>query len=201
MAEEKNNSQNWSSPFEAKHFRWIVFSSFFLVLGILIYLIYNPTILDYNVIKSIVLILISLYLTLMFFILWPHNATLDKVPYLNSKLKIAGPIVLWIVIFIVTNNIIPESNSQEKTFIIYKTNPNFRVPYHDTKLISEEISENYLMIEDPDFNSHLKAIYVKFPPGKNIINAFLHFDRYKPYPIKLDRQANIIKIENLQKNE
>ncbi len=201
MPNEEEINSKWSNPFEAKHFRWIVFASFILTIGILVYLIYNPTILDYNVIKSLVLVLISLYLTLMFFILWPHNATLDKVPYLNSTLKIAGPVVLWIVIFIITSNIIPDSNSQERIFIIYKTNPNLRIPFHDTKLISEQISNNYMMIEDPDFNSHLKAIYVKFPPGIEKVDAVLHFNRYKPYPIILNRKSNIIKIENLEKNE
>jgi len=201
MDKEDESTPKWSNPFEAKHFRWIVFSSFLLVIGILIYLIYNPTILDYNVIKSFVLVLFSLCLTLIFFILWPHNATLDKVPYLNSTLKIAGPVVLWIVIFIITSNIIPDNTSQEKTFIIHKTNPNLRIPFHDTKLISEQISNNYMMIEDPEFRTHLKAIYVKFPPGIEEVDAVLHFNRFKPYPIILNRKYNIVIIQNIEKNE
>ena len=75
-----------TSIFEPKHFRWLVFMSFLLVLIIVFFLIIFPGYLDFEIIRFFALIIISLYLSLMFFILWPHNATLEKIPLVNLSL-------------------------------------------------------------------------------------------------------------------
>ncbi|MBL7770014.1 MAG: hypothetical protein JNK20_13610 [Flavipsychrobacter sp.] len=188
-----------SSIFEAKHFRWLVFSSFLFVLVIILFLIIFPGYLDFEIVRFLALIIISLYLSLMFFIIWPHNATLDKIPHLNLTIKVAGPIVLWLLIFLITNKLMPSDNIQEKVFTINKSNESFRVPYHETTLKSDETVLDYMMIEDVIYKSHLKAIYVKFPKGKTSVKAQLQFTKYKPINVILDRKMTSIFVNKLEK--
>jgi hypothetical protein len=199
----KNTKPNnlGTSIFEPKHFRWLVFMSFLLVLIIVFFLIIFPGYLDFEIIRFFALIIISLYLSLMFFILWPHNATLEKIPLVNLSVKIAGPIVLWIIIFLITNKIMPKENIQEKVFFINKADETFRVPYHETTLKSDEAILEYMMIEDAVYKTHLKAIYVKFPKGKSEIKAQLQFTKYQPLNVVLSRTTNSIYINKLDKHE
>jgi hypothetical protein len=187
--------------FEAKHFRWLVFSSFTIVLFLIIFLLLNPDYLDFEIIRFLVLILISLYLSLMFFILWPHNATLEKIPFLDLSVKVAGPVVLWIVIFTLTNNLMPSDNNQERMYIINKASETYRIPYHQTFLKCNDTSVDYMLVEDPINKSNLKAVFVKFPKGKSIIKVRLEFARYKPVDLILTRTMPSIFINKLEKNE
>lgn len=195
------SGQVQSAVFEPKHFRWLVFTSFIFVLSLIVFLIGFPGYLDFEIVRFLVLILVSLYLSLMFFILWPHNANIENIPLINLPVKMAGPVVLWLVIFLITNRLMPDDNMQEKVFIINKADENFRVPYHDTKLKSDETVLDYMMIEDADAKSHLRAVYVKFPKGKSDLKARLEFTKYKPIDLTLTRNTNSIFIPKLDKYE
>lgn len=198
---EKASGEIQTVIFEPKHFRWLVFTSFVFVLSIIVFLIIFPGYLDFEIVRFLALIIISLYLSIMFFILWPHNATIEKIPLINLSVKIAGPVVLWLVIFMITNKLMPNDNIQEKVFIINKADENFRVPYHDTKLKSDETVLDYMMIENASSKSHLRAIYIKFPKGKSNIKVRLEFAKYKPHDVTLTRTMNSIFINKLEKYE
>jgi hypothetical protein len=186
--------------FEARHLRFLVFSSFILVILFVGFLIFKPFYLDFAIVRYLVLIVISIFIALLFFILWPHDAILEKVPYMDIPLKVAGPIVLWVLVFLVTNKLLPDDINQTKMFIIKAAKESVRIPYDsDMKIVdkSNTYDLQFRLIEDLKLKTHLWGIVIDFPRGTSTLETEVLIEPYLPVTLKFDRTKSIIEFPPL----
>ena len=186
--------------FEPKHLRGLVFSSFILIILFVGFLIFKPFYLDFAIVRYLLLIIISIFIALLFFILWPHDAILEKVPHLDIPVKVAGPIVLWVLVFIITNKLLPDDISQTKMFIVKAAKENVRIPYDsDMKILdkSNTYDLQFRLIEDLKLKTHLWGIVIDFPRGSSTIETEIYIDPYMPIALKFDRTKAIIEFPPL----
>jgi hypothetical protein len=191
---------NFNSIFQPKHLRLLVFLSLFLIILFIGFLIFKPFHLDFAIVRYLLLIVISVFIALLFFILWPHDAIMEKVPQLNLPIKVAGPIVLWVLVFFVTNNLLPNDINQTKMFIVKASNKNVRIPYDsDMKIIDNTNTYDlqFKLIEDLKLKTHLYGIVIEFPKGASTIETEISVEPYLPIKLVFDRTKSIIEFPPL----
>jgi hypothetical protein len=122
-----------------------------------------------------------------FFVLYPQVIKLTKIPVLNLTIQLVGPIVLYIVVFLLLWKIMPEPPT-----VAYR----FFIPYEGSTRadrISAELvtlapsGESFAYYIVPDDRGLLAGVYVKFESGKDEYKARFATPYYKPADIVFQR--------------
>src|SRR5262245_27113352 len=84
--------------FSLRQLKALGICSLIIVMAISAFLIAKPTYLEYDVARTSVCVLISLYLSIFFYLFWPQEIEIKYIPIINLPIRVAGPIVLWFVV-------------------------------------------------------------------------------------------------------
>jgi hypothetical protein len=135
---------------------------------------------------------------LFFFILWPHEASLKNIPVINLPVNVAGPVVVWTILFLLLMKFVPDSPATWKYF---KIESESRVPYISGSTIKSKYNLDGKVVFKQGALTHLEGIFIEFPIGVETIDAQIEMLPFKPVPVEINRKQDYISIPQKLLNE
>jgi hypothetical protein len=130
---------------------------------------------------------VALNLAIFFFIIYPQDVKLTKVPVINVSVPLVGPIVLFILMLLFLWTLMPEPPTVARRFFIpYEGGQRAeRISFDTVKITPAEESFTYYVV--PNDRRFLAGVYVEFGRGKEQYKALFAAPFYKPVEITFQR--------------
>lgn len=178
------------------------FTAVILTCGLVLYLFLNVHRLETQTARFLICLLVSLLLGIFFFVWWPRQYELDKIPIVNLPVRVAGPIVAWLVIFVLLLQVMPREDAPYKAYTLVNA-PTGAVQYHRAIKVTRAGGRavDFELIEDRHRVGRLGKILVKFEPGEDEIAARLHIPLHKPLPVLFRRSESTVDVSQLVYSE
>lgn len=199
---EKAQEKPFEQGFGLAQLRVMGFTAVILTCGLVLYLFLNVHRLETQTARFLICLLVSLLLGIFFFVWWPSQYELDKIPIINLPVRVAGPIVVWLVIFVLLLQVMPREDAPYKAYSLVNA-PTGAVQYHrGIKVIRKGGKEaEFELIEDRNLLGRLGKILVRFDPGKDEIAAELRIPLHKPLPVIFRRIESTVDVSKLAYSE
>jgi hypothetical protein len=178
------------------------FLAVILTCGLVLYLFQNVSRLETQSARFLICLLVSLLLGIFFFVWWPKQYELERIPIINLPVRVAGPVVLWLAIFLLLLRVMPKEDAPYRPYSLVNP-PSGKIQYHsEIKVIRDGGREaDYELIEDRNRSGCLGKILIKFDPGEDEIRASLHIPLYRPLPVTFRRSESAIDVSKLDYSE
>ena len=181
----------------------------FAILGaVLAYGILYPEQFEAPIARFILCATIAVYLSVFFFVLYPAKFELEKFPVLNLPVKTTGPIVLWLVVFLLLLKLMPATpdgygrmfDASNAARALDVCNNDDRSCTLEAALVELEFADKkditYYIVRDNTIPRLMAGIYIKFLPGDAQYAAVLHY-HHRKVNVEFSRYgqatANVIK--------
>lgn len=181
-----------------KHLLIIGYLALLVSIALLIFILIDPYRLEFPAAKFVFLIIISFLISLFFFILWPHEASLKTIPAINLPVNVAGPVVIWTILFLLFMKFIPDS---PPTWKYFKIESEGRVPYISSSTIKSKYNLDGKFVFKQGTLTHLDGIFIEFPIGVEKIDAQIVMPPLSPISVSIDRKQDFITIPQKLLNE
>jgi hypothetical protein len=173
-----------------------------IIIGLIIYLFEHVSRLETLTARFLICLLVSLLLGVFFFVWWPGRYELDKIPVINLPVRVAGPVVLWLVLFNLLLYVMPKEDSPYRMFSLVNP-PHGPIPYHRGITVVREggLPADFELIEDRANVGRLAKILVRFGPGEEEFKASLNVPLHKPLSVVFRRSDSLIDVSHLVYSE
>jgi hypothetical protein len=168
-------------------------ASLVVALGVCLFMALAPRYYDHAAVRFALCVLITVPLTVFFFIFWPQELKLTKIPVIDLSVTIAGPVVLWLILFLLLLKVMPPcERPHPEYFALSPGNDPSRVPYHTgTQLLQKDRTSRLCYpVADPGDASSLKGVVIEFRPGEDHIEGTLQVPKYPPLLVEFRLGAN-----------
>jgi hypothetical protein len=130
---------------------------------------------------------IALDLSVFFFVIYPHEAKLTKVPAINLSVSLVGPIVLFIVILLLLWKLMPESpGGSSRFFVPYEQGVRAeKMSFETVQIAPMDGPFEYYVV--PDRNRFMAGVYVQFASGQTAYRARLSAPYYEDVEVVFSR--------------
>jgi hypothetical protein len=198
-------TQKWVPPlFSTSQLRWLAIASLGVILIVCLVVVREPRYYEYEIVRFVVCFLLTVCLSIFFFIFWPQELKLTKVAVINLSVTVAGPVVLWFIFFLLLLfKMPPSAGSHWEFFAVSAGNSKSNVDYHTEIVVSRKDGKplEFRLVQDLSHTSHLHGIFIEFPRGDDPIEADLKVPKYKPLPVTFVRNARCIDVSGLTRSD
>jgi hypothetical protein len=194
--------------FTRPQLRWMAVVALAVLLLVCLFLVLVPRQYDHEAVRFAVCVLLTMCLAIFFFIFWPQELKLTKLPGINLSVSVAGPVVLWLVLFPFLLYWMPpcekpahEERSHLEYFALSPETARSAVPFHTgVKLLKKDgKGPVFYPVADPGDASALKGVVVEFAPGEDLIRATLQVPNYPPLFVEFRRGAGTAAVSETPK--
>jgi hypothetical protein len=178
----------------------MAFASLGVLLFVCVGVYLEPSHYEHEVVRFVFCFLLTLCLSVFFFIFWPQELKLTQVPVINLSVTVAGPVVLWLILFLLFLQVMPPSiaGKQWEFFTpINEGGSKASVLYHSTISVRAEGKESVpfrLVPETKD--ATLRGIFIQFRAGEDQIKAILVLPN-RELPVTFKRGAGTFDVSGL----
>ncbi len=146
-------------------------------IGLLIFSLVQPSRVETRPSQFFVCAGLGVCLAVLFFVFWPDKFVMDKVPYINVPVRVTGPVVLWIVVFLLLWALVPRADRYGGLFHPDGNKEPIFFSTEDTLKRVDGKEYEYRLIPDKE-QRLLEAVYVEFDKGEDTFEAvFKHHNR------------------------
>jgi hypothetical protein len=199
---EKTGEPVFEPGFGPVQLKLMGFTAIILTCGLVLYLFLNGHRLETQSARVLICLLVSLLLGIFFFVWWPHKYELDKIPLVNLPVRVAGPIVVWLVIFVLLLQVMPREDAPYKAYSLVNA-PTGAIQYHrGIKVVRKDGRDvDFELIEDRNKLGQLSKILIRFDPGEDEMAAELRIPLHKPLPVIFRRSDTSVDASKLEYSE
>lgn len=175
------------------------FAAVILTVGLILFLFLNGHRLETQTARALICLLVSLLLGIFFFVWWPRQYELDRIPIINLPVRVTGPIVVWLVIFVLLLQVMPREDAPARVYTLVNA-PSGVIRYHpEIKVVRKDGREpEFELIEDRNSAGNLGKILIKFEPGEDALVAELRIPLHKPLSITFLRSESTVDVSKLE---
>ena len=188
--------------FSSRQLRSMAYASWVIVLLVCCFIIVKPNSLEFDVVRVTICLLISLQLSIFFFVFWPQELEMKVIPLVHLPVRVTGPIVLWVIVLALLLVVIPNKYAHWAFYIPKVNNQSVQVPYHRGIEIGKENGEDliYHLVEKKGRGQlgSLEGVFIQFRPGEDSIKANLHIPGYNPMKVTLYRDKDVLDLPELK---
>jgi hypothetical protein len=114
--------------------------------------------------RAIFAVAISLYLALFFFVLYPQQIALSKIPGVGVPVRLVGPVVLWIVLVLLLLNVVLPTPPEGRLFEPRYNGEEIDIRFGSIELKGRENSSapSYLKVPKNENDRELQGVYIRF---------------------------------------
>ncbi len=185
--------------FTAAQLRLMAFAAMAVLLVLSAYTIFRPYSLEDEMVRFTICLLTSLSLSIFFFVFWPQQLELREIPVINLPVRVTGPVVLWVVVFLFLLRLMPESNGNACQF--FRPDMAGEQPLAFSariRLVDVEPKCAYHIVPDEKESSQLGGVYVTFPQGVATVAASLKVPFHKPLRVEFSRSRSTVRMSGLE---
>ncbi len=190
--------------FSPRELRAIAYCAVALTVLVSIFVLAWPWYLEVPNVRTIVCVLLSLAISLFFFVFWPQEIEVKHVPIANIPVRVAGPVVLWFVVLQLFLFIMPTASDGGQLFFVRPNDPDGNVQYFSTSKLrraSDGSPVEASFVPDPAKQGHLGAVFVKFKPGESEIEAEFATGFYDTAVLTFRRGERMVQFPELTLKE
>ena len=159
------------------HFRIVAAAAILGTLVLFVFALLSPSQVESRPSQFFLCAAIGVCLSVMFFVFWPDKYAMDKVPYLHLPVRVTGPVVLWIVVFLLLWTLVPRADRHAGLYYLTGQAEDIYYNSEDTLRRADNMPLVCSLIPDKD-RQKLEAFYVEFPPGEDTLHLiFQHRKR------------------------
>jgi hypothetical protein len=190
----------WTNIFTPAQLRVMGFSSIALALVVLGFGLLVPDRLDTPMARFLVCLTVSVFLSIFFFVFYPHRYELDRIPLVNLPIRVVGPVVLWIAVLLLLLELAPQSTAHPvgRLFIIKANIERFHY-LPDTLLEPMGKHFKWRLVENRDKPREALGFYVEFEPGDHIYEAWVKHINQQPVKVEFRRDGSEVVPVNFPK--
>jgi hypothetical protein len=167
-------------PLSLRQQQWLALSAFVMISLVLAFAIFRWELFEFPVPRFIFATAVATYISVFFFIFYPAQFRLDRIPGINLPVRVTGPIVLWFVVLFAIWSAMPDGSSlrQIRYFDLRDLAPKtgHDAIYSDVtyKFVGPDVPERSKLHFD-EFYDQLQGIYVQFESSHSSYTAeFTH---------------------------
>jgi hypothetical protein len=189
--------------FTTPQLRWMAAAAAAVLLAVCAFMFRAPSYYEYEIVRFLVCFLLTVALAIFFFILWPQELKLTKVPVINVPVTIAGPVVLWLILFLLLLREMPAAGKHWEFFALSERGgAKANVPYFsETAVKADGKNPDFFYLVKDANASTLRGIFVEFSPGETRIDGTLAVPYHKELPVTFLRGAGTVSVSGLTRSD
>jgi hypothetical protein len=148
--------------------------------------LFQPLQFEYRITQIILCLACAVYLSVFFFVFYPSEYRLERVPYLNLPVQVSGPVAICIVVFSLLLFVMPG----ERTGRFIKFNPNLPLYFSErTTVVPKDGTQRFTcyVVGNPG-TMELYGVFIEFPPGISKCPATIKHPFYEPLDFTFTRE-------------
>jgi hypothetical protein len=200
-AESREAYETLSQVFPAHQLRFLAYAALGIMLVVVGFTFAMPIYLEYGVVRVIVCLLLSLCLSVFFFVFWPQKLEMQVIPVINLPIRVTGPAVLWCCVLLLLLNLVPVTGNTWAYFTPDMGDSRLQVPYYlQTTLERVAGGElHYRIVKEDGKPGSTWAVLVRFEPAERSIQARLRIRDYKETTVSFVRGKDTFDLSGVER--